>query len=193
MVTQLVEPRLLTYEDYLALPETVQRYEIIDGEMIMTPAPNAEHQWIVGNLYRLLFDFAQRTQVGVVLTAPLDVLITRQPLRTRQPDVLFLSAQRTGLTNRQSLRGLQSLEMAPDLVVEVLSPSENPTDLAEKLADYALIGVQECWLVDPETETVEVVRWSGEGKEVRELFDSGDTLRSQVLPLLKLPVTEVFA
>ena len=120
----LVDTKHLTYEKYLAMPEMKCRYEIIDGELIMAASPIPIHQWIVGNVYRVLHAFVSLHRLGIVLMAPLDILIRRDPLRTRQPDLLFLSAARSGITEGAQLRGLQLLQQVPDLVIE--DPSYPP-------------------------------------------------------------------
>ena len=188
-----MEIQQLTYEQYLTFPETIQRYEIINGDMIMPPAPSFEHQWITDSLVLKLRPFAQKRQLGVVISAPADVLIQREPLRTRQPDVLFLSTARTGIGGREGLRGLQTLQIAPDLVIEVLSSSETRRDIAGKLADYRAIGVSECWLVSPEAQTVEVLQLTKETERRVSLFGMGDTVKSEVLSELQLTVEEIFA
>ena len=114
-------------------------------------------------------------------------------LRTRQPDVLFLSSERTGIRGRRELREQPVIEAAPDLTVEVLSPGETRPDVLAKLEDYRAIGVRECWLVSPEAETVEVLRLGPAGWERDGLHGRGDQVRSVVLPELHLPVDHVFA
>ncbi|MBI3326792.1 MAG: Uma2 family endonuclease, partial [Nitrospinae bacterium] len=163
------------------------------GELIMAPAPLPTHQWILGNLYRTLYNFATLHRLGVVLMAPLDIVIRREPLRTRQPDILYLSAERSGITGGAQLRGMQLLPQAPDLAIEILSPSNYRRGIADKLEDYRTIGVRECWIVSPEAQTVEVVRLSPGGTEVVEIFGTGMTIRSEVLEGFTLPVEEVFA
>lgn len=182
----------ITFEDYLLLPEINQRYEIIDGEMIMSPAPTSEHQWFIKNLIEILGPFVKRKKLGVILPAPVDVLVRKSPLKTRQPDLLFLSAERSGAKGRAELRKMPVIEIAPDLVVEVLSPSDTRRVLQNKLQDYIKIGVRECWLISPEAETVEVLRLTSEGATRIHLFGAGDTLRSEVLPGFKVKVNEIF-
>jgi Uma2 family endonuclease len=188
-----VETHKLTYEEYLAMPEMRCRYEIIDGEMIMAPSPIPIHQWIVGNLYRPLHGFVSQNRLGAVLMAPLDIIIRRDPLRTRQPDILFLSAERSGITSGAQFRGLGLLQHAPDLVIEILSPMNTRRELAEKLEDYQSIGVRECWIVSPEAQTVEVVRLSPEGMQTLDIFGTGMTIHSEILQGFALSVEEVFA
>ena len=183
----------LTYEEWLKLPETNQPHEVIDGVIRMSPAPVSEHQWIVQNLQSALVPFVRSRHLGVVLASPVDVLIQRDPLRTRQPDALFLCAERTGIRGRKELRGMPVIEVAPDLCIEVLSPSNVRTATDEKLEDYRRIGVRECWLVSPEGETVEVLALAPEGITRSGLYGPGDTVNSAALPDLELKVDEVFA
>jgi Uma2 family endonuclease len=182
----------LTYEAWLVMPETKQRYEIVDGVMIMAAAPSADHQWLSGEIYWKLREFVELRGLGVVLFAPVDLLIQREPLRTRQPDVLYLSAERTGIRGRRELRGFQVLDVAPDIIVEVLSPSNSRRDIQEKLEDYRRLGVLECWLVSPEAETVEVVGLSPEGVVTVNVFGVNDTLTSARVEGFELPLKDVF-
>jgi Uma2 family endonuclease len=187
-----VKAKRLTYEAWRAMPETMQRYEIVDGVMQMPPGPTADHQWIMMTILRPLDNFVKERDLGVVLPAPLDLLIQRQPLRTRQPDIVYLSRERTGIRGRAQLRGLQFLEIPPDLVVEVLSPSNTRRDIESKLEDYRRIGVKECWLVSPEAETVEVLSFSAEEATSAGIFGVEGTLSSQVIGDFSLYVGDIF-
>ena len=187
-----VNAKIFSYKDYVALPETMLRYEIIDGEVIMAPSPTVIHQLLVRNLSYSLHRYVTEKKLGHVLFAPIDVQISEEPFRTRQPDVLFISKQRSGFTERDSLLGVQLLDFAPELVVEVLSPSDTRSKMEEKLADYQKIGVLECWLVSPEAETVEVLKLESDGVERLDIFGIGDEIRSEVLPELTLQVNEIF-
>ena len=188
-----IEAKRLTYEAWQALPETKQRYEIVDGVLIMPPAPTPDHQWIMMKIAMRLGGFVSEKGVGVVLTAPVDVVISREPLRTRQPDVLYLSAERSGIKGRAELHGLHFLEMAPDLAVEVLSPSNGRRDIKDKLEDYRRIGVRECWLVSPEAETVEVLSLSAEETSTSAIFGVDGTLRPEILDEFSLPIGDILS
>jgi Uma2 family endonuclease len=188
-----VETKKLTYEAYLAMPEMKCRYEIIDGELIMPPSPLPTHQSIVGNLSWALRHFVATNRLGLVLMAPLDIVIRREPLRTRQPDLLFLSAARTGITAGAQLSGVRLLPQVPDLAIEVLSPTNSRRESADTLEDYRSIGARECWIVSPEALTVEIVRLSCEGIHTLAVFGTGMAIRSEVLEGLALPIAEVFA
>ena len=186
------QAKKLTFDAWQALPETKQRYEIVDGMLIMPPAPTADHQWIAGKIFVRLSSFVTERDLGVVLMAPVDLLIQREPLRTRQPDMLYLSAERTGIKGRADLQGIQYSEIAPDLVVEVLSPSNTRRDIEDKLGDYRQIGVHECWLVSPQAETIDVLLLSSEEAATKATFGVDGTLRSEVLGDFTLPVREIF-
>ena len=187
-----IEAKRLTFEAWLALPETRQRYEIVDGVMLMAPAPTPTHQWIMQRIFLRLTSFVEDRALGVVLVAPVDLVIQRAPLRTRQPDILYLSAERSGVKGPAELRGLQFLETPPDLVVEVLSASNSRGDIEERLADYKRIGVLERWLVSPEAETIEVLRLSAAEAATEAIFGFNDTLSSEVMGDFTMNVRHIF-
>lgn len=170
---------LLTYEDYLRTPEIKKRFEIIDGVMeFMTPAPTKSHQVCLAELHIFLRTAAKGR--GQIFLAPFDVLVSRQPLRTRQPDLFFVRKERLHIVKDQ-------VEEGPDVVVEILSPSNCRKAVVEKLADYARIGVQECWMVSTETRTLEL--WRNQKGRFRPAatFRPGQKVRSQVFPAFVLP------
>lgn len=184
------EPEILTYEEYLQLPETMQRYEIVDGLMHMLPAPSLQHQNIVFNLGEALRRFVRERNLGAVCVAPVDIVVQRDPLRTRQPDVLFISTQ---CMPSEELVKLPMLEFAPDLVVEVISTSEYGKGLSERLKDYARIGVGEVWLIHVGEGIVEVFENVEGAWKLFGLFDGDESVKSRVLEELELPVERIFA
>jgi Uma2 family endonuclease len=130
--------------DYFALPDE-PRCELIYGRLYMSPAPTSRHQEIVGMLYTVLDAAAQQTG-GRALMSPIDVVLGDHSVV--QPDLVYLSASRRDLIRDQ-------VDGAPDLVIEVLSPGSHHRDRVAKLRLYAMAGVGECWLVDPDTRTFE--------------------------------------
>jgi Uma2 family endonuclease len=182
--------RELSFEEYLRTPETKLRHEVIDGVILMSPSPTAEHQWLQGNLYRPLFAYAAQNGLGSIILAPSDLLIRKLPkLRVRQPDLMYFPRCRL---SREDIRTIHVFEVAPDLAVEIVSPSDSPARWADKLADYASIGVAELWRVDPGQGTVEVLSLA-EGRYVlASRFGGDDDVRSGVLPGLALPVRSIF-
>src|SRR3954467_9352509 len=136
---------LLTYEEYMAAPATNQRYEIIDGIRFDMPNPIRRHQKLQLRIARKLDDFGAQTGAGEAIIAPSDILISRTPLRTRQPDVLFMSRECVAANPPDT--DATPLDPAPELVVEILSRSDYRKVLNDKLADYCKVGVLECWVV----------------------------------------------
>ena len=175
----------LTFDDYLNGPEIKERHDIVDGEMIMAPAPTVEHQRILLRLIRSLDSFVTEHRLGEVLFAPVDVLIQQEPLRTRQPDLLFVSKERSGIMST-------IVEGAPDLVVEILSPGNTRREVEEKLSDYALLGVRECWLISPEGRTVEVLALADDAWRRAALHGIGDDIQSEVLEGVEVGVSQRF-
>ncbi|HZP82437.1 MAG TPA: Uma2 family endonuclease [Chthonomonadaceae bacterium] len=193
MTTSQAARKELTYEEYLRLPEIKRRYEILDGEMVMSPAPISDHQWILSELLLLLLEFVRSRKLGVVLPAPVDIIIRKRPkLQTRQPDIVFLSTARTGVRGRKELKQMPQIEIAPDIAVEILSPEEERKTWPGKLADYAEIGVPEVWLARPEEETIEVLQRKAGSYERLGLYGQGETVRSAVLPELGFGVGDIF-
>ena len=184
--------KTLSFDAWIALPETKRRCEVVDGVLLMPPGPMPEHQWLGFEITGHITNFVRDKDLGVALIAPCDVVIRREPLRVRQPDVLFISAARGSVRRPADLVGLSRLETPPDLVVEVLSPSNTRRQVEEKLADYRSIGVLEGWLVNFPTRTVEVLRLSGDAVTVLGVYGMGDVLRSEALPGFELPIADIF-
>lgn len=188
-----LKKKKITLADYLLMPQLNQPYEIIDGEMMPSPAPTLAHQIIGANVFSPLSQYVKTKGLGVVLFAPVDIILQRDPLRTRQPDVLFIHKDNLPGTSLDDLEELQLLEITPDLVVEVLSPSDTKKVLVGKLADYQRIGVKECWLVSREAHSVEVLRLSVETSERAGIYGLGETVCSETLIDFRLTVDAIFA
>ena len=185
--------RVLTFEEWLKLPETKKRYEIVDGVMLVPPGPNVDHQWIQQEIFANCREFARSSQQGLFLHAPLDLVVQRDPLRVRQPDIMFLNSERTGIRNRSDLVGLPFIEAAPDIVVEVLPPCNTRREMEGRLSDYQQIGVYECWLISPEAETAEIIDLSQPELRSLAVFSSGEALVSSRLPGFELKLAEIFS
>jgi len=191
--------RPMTYEEYLASPEERARYDIIDGYKIYytwgqeaLANPTREHQDIQGNLYESFRAWQRRTGTARTVQAPCDIQITVRPNRVRQPDLLVISTDRLALNPpRVSARPLSP---APELVAQILLPSDTRAVLAAKIADYCTVDVRECWVVAPGSQTVEVLRLSRNGDVAAAgLYGDNETAVSVVFPGLMLQVTDVFA
>lgn len=138
-----------TYADYLNLPNDGKRYEIIEGVLYVANAPDADHQFTVTEISAELRNFVKQHRLGRVLVAPFEVHLTPRS-RPVQPDVLFVSAARWPQGHVAAFEG------APDLVVEVISPSRVRVDRVIKFTAYESAGVREYWIANPRTRTVEV-------------------------------------
>ena len=183
----------ISFEDYLLMPEINHPYEIIDGKFMLSPVPPPVHQRMSANIFKRLDEHVEAENLGIVLFAPIDIILQHHPLRTRQPDVLFIHKDKLSGTGFDAIEELQILEIAPDLVVEVLSASDTEKVLSGKLADYQRIGVKECWLVSREARSVEVLQLTKEQFQSLGHFGLGDTIQSQVLPDFQLTVDAIFA
>jgi Uma2 family endonuclease len=163
-----------------------QRYSIIDGELVMAASPNPPHQAIVQELLLKLDPLVRERRLGRVFVAPLDIVVRREPLRTRQPDLMFIGRE------RRSIIGPQVIEGGPDLVIEGLSPTNTRQELQGKLRDYQTLGVHEAWVVSPGARTVEVLQLTPGSLQRLGLYGLGDLIASHVLPNLRLTVDEIF-
>jgi Uma2 family endonuclease len=186
---ELVNPPVLTYEAYLMEGETPGRYEIVDGVREYMTNPASEHQLILGNIYGVLSGFAGSSTAGIALVAPCDIIVCRDPLRVRQPDLLLISFERWG---DKEFSNPAPLERAPELVVEILSPSESRPRIEDKIGEYAQVGVLECWIVSPEAATVEVLKLATGGTERVGLFGPGQSFSSVTFSELSVDVASVF-
>jgi Uma2 family endonuclease len=176
-----------TYDDYLRLPDDGQRYEVIRGHLYVSPAPSVDHQFAVSRLNRMLGNWVDDHDLGMLLVAPFEVLLPQGIASPVQPDIVFI---RKAVQPRS---GDQNFAGAPDLVVEVLSKSTLRRDRTVKLSAYRDAGVPEVWLVDPRDRTVQVLVSNAEG-EYRDLglFRSGEEATSAVLPGLRVSVDRIF-
>lgn len=133
------------------MPDDGKRYEAIDGELYVTPAPRPPHQWVSMNLAAALWDLLVRPGHGRVFAAPVGVEFIRTEEGV-QPDLLFVSTERLWIITEDSIQG------PPDLVIEILSPSTARRDRTVKLDLYRRQQVPEYWIVDLDAKTIEVWR-----------------------------------
>jgi len=174
-----------TYDDYAALHDDGNRYEIVNGVLIMTPAPSPEHQDIVGEIFSALRTHIKLAGLGRVFTGPLDVDLG--PKNVYQPDLVVVLNTHLDRVAEKKIIG------APDLVVEVASPSTAAYDRLTKYEKYAHAGIREYWMVKPKSRSVEVLVL--EGREYRSLgiFRGEQTLPSRIVPDLPVGVERFFA
>jgi Uma2 family endonuclease len=178
-----VTHRIYTYEDLATTPDDGNRYEIISGELIVSPAPILDHQRVVNRLNVWLATFVWERRLGEVYTSPVDVRLSRH--NSVQPDIVFISRERLHIQRRQYIDG------APNLVIEVLSDRTRGIDLVRKRALYAMAGVAEYWIADLTNRTLLVLTLV-EGDYV-EVEQRDGVARSLVVPGFEVAVEDVFA
>ena len=161
--------------------------ELVWGVVREPPAPRYGHQTVVTSLSAILHQHVHERRLGVVCVSPIDVVLDAQRALVVQPDLVFVSAARREIV-RDQIWG------APDLVVEVASPSSARRDRTVKLGWYRSYGVRECWLVDPVGQSVTVVPLDGQGQRRRARRFTGTVpVDSPVLGRLGVPTAEIFA
>jgi len=174
----------LTYEEFRQLPDDGKRYELIHGEVHLSPSRSTKHQLILGNTSVWLGTYVKSARLGIVFCAPLDVCLS--PDTALQPDLIFISAERVGIVQEDFVAG------APDLAVEVLSQPTAAYDRATKLPIYAEAGVPEVWLIDPQVKTVEILRLQGRKYFVEATLADDQVLTSNLFPSWQLPLRDLF-
>ena len=175
----------LTYQDYLNLPESDERYELIDGVLYMAPTPIPEHQIFLFYLAKVVEEFITKNQLGRIIISPQDVIIHEDIVV--QPDMMFVSNERLHIINWGHY-----VQGAPDLVVEVLSPSTSRYDRTLKRERYARFGVREYWIADIVGRTIEVNVSDGSEFTVTGVYGEGEIVKSPLLPGLKIDISGVF-
>jgi Uma2 family endonuclease len=174
----------LTVENYKLLPETGPRYQLIQGDLYMAPAPNRFHQEISRNLQFELHSYLKRNPIGKLFDAPFDVYLDE--INVFQPDIIIVLNERLGILTEQGAEG------APDLVVEILSPQTRRLDLLNKKQEYARAGVKELWIIDPEPRAIMIHQFASDGVENVRKVDEEDTLSTDLLPGFNLAVETIF-
>lgn len=174
---------MLTYEDYCRMPSG-NRYELVEGDIRMTPSPSVFHQRISRRIEKVLLEWVERHELGEVLHAPIDVVLSEH--NVVQPDILYVARERLGIIKEANIQG------APDLVVEILSPSDAEWDRVTKRRVYARFGVREFWIVGPESRNIEVCVFRDCELKTFQVYPPGTRLSSPLLNDFTLDVAEVF-
>jgi Uma2 family endonuclease len=187
MQTARAEPTSLTYDDFASFPDDGRRHELVNGKHVVTPAPVLRHQELSGRIFGAMFVHLRNHPVGAVYAAPMDVILSDKDVV--EPDLLFVSNERRAVL-QDWVRG------APDLVVEILSPSSRRTDEVTKRHLYDRFGVREYWVVDPDIDSVKIYRRADDESFPRaaELAAADDdVLRTPLLPGFALTLRDLFA
>ncbi len=175
-----------TYDrkDYKLLPEGAP-YQLIEGELIMTPASSPLHQIISGNLFEKVRKFSRDKDAGIVLYSPVDIYLGEE--NALQPDIVFISKQRQEIIKEDGIYG------APDVVIEILSPTTAYYDIKKKCKIYERYGVKEYWMVDPEMKGVEIfiLTPKGEFELSSKCYETG-VAKSRLLAGLEIDIKDIF-
>jgi len=174
-----------TVEDYLRTPDGPPWFELIDGQLVQEPSPTSGHQSVITELVGVLFNYFKASPGGRVFAAPLDVYLGAASVL--QPDIAVV------LQARQRLISTRGIEGPPDLVIEVLSPSNRRLDRGPKRLIYQREGVRALWLIDLQNRTVESVHFDEQRLEsgVR-IWNQGEVVNESILPGFTVSVAEIF-
>jgi Uma2 family endonuclease len=174
-----------TYEDWLNFPDDGWKYEIIDGELQMTPPPGTGHQLSSGSLFARLYLYVEDHNLGKVLEAPCAVRLPTQTVPL-EPDIFFVRQEKLGIIAEKEVQGV------PDLIVEILSPSNASYDRETKFAVYQQAGVPEYWLMDYQAKTVECFVLQDGVYAPAGTYRVGDTVSAAVVPGFTIAVATIF-
>jgi Uma2 family endonuclease len=158
--------RVLTYDDFAALPDDGNRYELHEGELSVSPSPRPRHQDIVGNLHLILGPHVRASGRGKLYLSPFDCILSN--ITVVDPDLIYLDEDRRRLVSERALEG------SPTLAIEVLSPSSVAIDRRRKMALYAAHDVPWYWIVDPDARRIQAFRLDHGAYELAAVLD-GDT------------------
>ena len=174
-----------TYREYAALPDDGNRYEVLDGVLYMAPSPDQWHQEASIAIAYHLYAAIQLAGLEKAYIAPFDVILN--PRTTVQPDVLVVLKEHLDRVKKEGVFG------APDLVVEIASPSTARLDLREKYDAYATAGVPEYWIINPEARTVELFVLKDGTYHSLGIYSGPAVLPTQIVPNWNVKVEQFFA
>ncbi len=175
----------MTAREFAALPEGPPHFQLVEGELFFMASPNRRHQDISMVLGNRLYNYLRAHPIGKVYAAPSDVELDSG--NVFEPDIYYVSRERAGILTTQGVTG------APDLIVEILSPSTARLDLEKKRAVYLRAGVRELWFIWPTRSEIVVVGKDGfSGAETERVLKSGDVLSTPLLPGLEIALAELF-
>jgi Uma2 family endonuclease len=182
--TSVRRPDPFTYDDYRQLPEDGRRYELMEGELFVSPPPSTRHQTVLVHLLNALVEGLDKPGLARIFCAPMDLVLA--PTSVVQPDLIVVGAARA------TIIGAQALEGVPDVVVEILSPSSLDRDQYIKRKLYERFAIPEYWVVDPEHGMMVAHRLDEGTYGIRAQYDRASTLEMPEFPTLRVPLLDVF-
>lgn len=183
-VSRLVDPGPLTVEEFERLPDEASRIELVRGHVVREPPAGFEHCGIAAQIATCLNTFVRRHTLGKVVTGEPGFVLFDDPPTVRVPDVAFVAKDRLPADPRGFAR------LAPDLAVEIVSPSNTVSEIQDKVIDYLDAGTRLVWVVEPRGRTVTVYR---SRDEIRILTVGQEIEGGEVLPGFRIEVSEFFA
>ena len=174
-------------DDIFDTPDDGKRYEVIDGDLYVTTAPDLDHQEPITELIGLIVPYLRRRprgERGKLFTSPVGLILDEE--NGLQPDLVYVSPARRGILTRRGIRGV------PDLVLEVLSPGTESTDRGVKMRRYAAAGVAHYWILDPATRVLEEYRLGEGGYRLTGTSGPGAVFRPEIFPGLEIPIDELW-
>lgn len=180
----VANPVLLTAEDYWLMPETGPRYQLIEGELFMAPAPNRFHQDISRNLVFILLKYLEKNSIGKLYHAPFDVMLNE--INVFQPDIVFIANEQKSILTKQGVEG------APHLVMEILSDRTARLDKVPKKKVYASAGVEELWIIDPNSQKIEIYFLQKDAENPAAAHGAKAIFISPTFPGLKFSAADIF-
>ncbi len=177
--------KVWTYDDYAQLPDYgSHRMELVEGELVLSPAPNIQHQRISGNFLFALRRYVDKHHLGELFDAPVDVVLSKTD--TVQPDIIFIARENRDIITTANIQG------APDLAIEIISPSSDRLDRIRKSSLYARFGIAHYWIVDPILELVEEYALSGNEYRLLREWARAETMTPRALHGLEISLDEIF-
>jgi Uma2 family endonuclease len=176
---------VLTYDDYCDLPNDRNRYEILDGELSVTPAPSTKHQRISSRLHFVLTQHVLANQLGDVYAAPTDLILALTTVV--QPDLLFIGNDRRGIVTERAIEG------QPTLVIEILSVTTRRTDRQAKARLYAKHGVPHYWLIDPDQQSIEAYELVGDQYNLAFKAQNAERFNPTLFPGLSIMLADLWS
>ena len=173
-----------TYREYALLPDDGKRYEIVDGDLYVSPAPTPLHQTVSRRLQHQLMSQLEDTGRAYVFNAPIDLIL--DDTTTVQPDLVLVSMEQRHVISERGIEG------PPSIVVEILSPSTSSNDRVLKRLAYARHQIPEYWIVDPAGGEVETYRLGEDGYALSACLGPSDTLTSQLFEEIAIPLGPIF-
>lgn len=182
---KIPQPKLLTYDDYVKLtPPDSGNYELLNGQIYFMASPKPSHQRISSRLNVFLGNFIILNNLGELFAAPMDVVFTEHD--TFQPDLLFITKERLNIIGENKIEG------SPNLVVEILSPSNDSSEMSYKKHIYEITGVQEYWLINVEKQTLKLYKQVDNELRWQRDIQKNDVLQSETIKGFELELSKIF-